>query len=65
MKFYLRNGYRLTGVRARVFGVDYQILEVPTGRDYEAEEIAGIYTELYRSILPEPFFQTQFMVFKK
>ena len=64
MKFYLRNGYRLTGVRARVFGVDYQILEVPTGRDYEAEEIAGIYTELYRSILPEPFFQTQFMVFK-
>lgn len=62
MQFYLRNGYRKTDVTSSVFGVDYRILEVPTGTTHTAEEIQTIYTELYRSILPAIFFRTQFRV---
>lgn len=64
IQFYLRNGYRPTGVRARVFGVDYRILEVPTGREHRTEEIAGIYKELYGSILHDPIFRSQITVWE-
>ncbi len=60
LKFYLRNGYRKTGVVARVYGVDYLILEVPADAEHTAEEIFEIYTDLYRSMHPAWFFQTQF-----
>ena len=60
LHFYLRNGYRQTGVVARVFGVDFLILEIPTGKVYTSEEFCEIYTEIYRSIHPPLVFQAQF-----
>ena len=64
LQFYLRNGCRLAGVRARVFGVDYQILEVPTGREHTREEIAEIYTELYHRVRRDPALRSQFRILK-
>lgn len=62
LRFYLRAGYRETELCSVVFGAEYRILEVPTGREHTAEELREIYTGLYRSILPGPFFRTQFRV---
>ena len=62
LQFYLRGGYRKTELTSVVFGVDYRILEVPAAEEHTAEELRSIYTELYRSTLPEPFFTTQFRV---
>ena len=62
LRFYLRSGYLKTDVTSQVFGVDYQILEVPTGAPHSAEEIRQTYDELYRKILPPFFYQTQFKV---
>ena len=62
MRFYLRSGYRKTELTSKVFGVDYRILEVPTGSEHTAEELRSVYTGLYKIILPEPFFHTQFRV---
>ena len=60
MQFYLRSGYRKTGVTARVFGVDFRLLEVPCGREHTDGEVRAVYTELYRSIFPPLIFRTQF-----
>ena len=60
LAFYLRNGYRSTGLKALVFGVDYCILELPVGRAHTADELRAIYAGIYRSLLPGPFFRTQF-----
>lgn len=65
LQFYLRNGYRKTELTSRVFGVDYRLLEVSTGRSHSAEEIQRIYTDLYRYILPAVFFKTQFEIGEK
>lgn len=62
MRFYLRNGYWKTDLTACVFGVDYRIMEVPTGAPHSTEEIRTVYTALYRNILPALFFRTQFRV---
>ena len=62
LQFYLRSGYRQTELRSCVFGAAYRILEVPTGKEHSAEQLREIYTELYRSVLPELFFRTQFRV---
>ena len=62
LHFYLRNGYRETALTSRVFGVDYRLLEIPTGAPHSTEELRRVYTDLYRSILPPVFFKTQFQV---
>ena len=62
LQFYLRLGYRQTGVTSRVFGVDYLVLEVPTGFTHSTEVVRKTYTDLYRDMLPEFVFRTQFMV---
>lgn len=62
MRFYLRSGYLRTDLTATVFGVDYRILEVPTGTAHTTEAIRALYTELYRGILQGVFFETQFRV---
>lgn len=63
LRFYLRSGYRKTELTSRVFGADYRILEVPTGKTHTTEQLRAVYTELYRNILPGLFFRTQFRVF--
>lgn len=62
LRFYLRSGYRETGLRSEVFGADYRILEIPTGKEHSTEQLRQVYTELYRSILPDFFFRTRFRV---
>ncbi len=62
LRFYIRNGFRLTGVKARVFGVDYLIMEALIGTEHKSEEIAKIYADLYHSILHGPSFKTQFTI---
>ena len=59
LQFYLRNGCRRTGLTSFVFGVDYRILEVPVGRDHTADELRAVYTGIYQSILPAPFFRAE------
>ncbi len=63
LRFYLRGGYLDSGLTAVVFGADYRILEAPTASSpHTAETLRAVYTELYRSMLPERFFRTQFRV---
>ncbi|MBQ9031298.1 MAG: GNAT family N-acetyltransferase [Parasporobacterium sp.] len=58
LRVYLRNGYRETGVTARVFGVDYLLLEVFATGPHPDEEIRGIYSEIYKGMVPAPMYQT-------
>ena len=61
LRFYLRNGYRTTGVKATVFGVDYLLLETNAakpGLSHSKEEIREIYAGLYQSMVPPPMYQT-------
>lgn len=60
--FYLRNGFRMTPVRSVVFGAEFQLLTATKSRRYNAEEIMDIYAALYRSVLPQYFFETCFSV---
>lgn len=62
IRFYARSGYRDTGVRSRVFGVDYRILEIPTGPAHSAAEVRSIYAELYAAILPQRILKEQFLL---
>lgn len=60
--FYTRCSCRLTGVRANVFGADYVIFEYPTKRAHTDDELAAIYEEIYRQMLPArmPLFKKVF-----
>ena len=62
LQFYLRAGYRETGLRSVVFGADYRILEVPTAKTHTTDELREAYTALCRSVLSPAFFRTQFHV---
>ena len=50
--FYERNGLTDTGVSARVYHVEYQILALPVGKPRNSAEIAEIYRALYRAVMP-------------
>lgn len=62
LQFYLRNGCLKTALKSTVFGVPYRILEASNGAPHTAGELSAAYTDIYRSTLPEAFFQTQFSV---
>ena len=62
LQFYLRNGFMETTLKSSVFGVSYRLLEVSNSVPHSARNIRAAYIELYRSILPEEYFQTQFSV---
>ena len=62
LQFYLRSGYLPSELTARVFGVDFRIIEAPAAAEHTAEELRTVYTELYRSMLPAALFLTQFQV---
>ena len=63
LRFYLRSGWLQTGLRSRLFGVDYRILELPTSGAHSTQALRSIYADLYRSILPGLLFRTQLRVF--
>ena len=52
LHFYLKNGLRDTGARARTFGADYRIMEFPEGEAHDSAEAGRIYAGIYRSVLP-------------
>lgn len=56
LAFYSRNGFIDTGVRARVFGVDYRILCLPISEN-PPSAAAEVYAALYRSFLPSTVFR--------
>lgn len=60
--FYLRNGFQMTPVRSVVFGAEFQILTSSKKRVYSAEELMDVYSKLYRSVLPQYFYETCFSV---
>lgn len=62
LQFYLRSGYRRTGVTSCVFGVDYRILEVPTGEWHDDSVITAFYTAVYKKLLPAPFYERKFQI---
>ena len=62
LRFYLTNGYLETSLKSSVFGVPYRILEASDNIPHTTGSIRAAYTDLYRSILPKEFFQTQFSV---
>jgi len=60
LQFYRANGCAEADVRATVFGVPYAVLQLPAGALRPTAEVREIYTALYRRILSEHFFRTQF-----
>lgn len=58
LNFYLRNGYIDTGVRVKLFGVDYIVLEMELNKNHSADEISALYKEHYRNMLPEKLYRT-------
>lgn len=62
LKFYVRNGYRVTDVTSLVFGVNYRLLEIPTVAEHSNEEVAAIYTAFYQNVLPDFIFRRNFQV---
>lgn len=50
--FYERNGYFNTGVKAKLFGVDFWILEMNLGKKHTKDEIKILYKSVYKKVLP-------------
>ena len=51
-RFYLRNGVIDTGLKVKLFGVDYRVLEVDLGYAHSKEETAVLYKKHYKTHLP-------------
>ena len=55
--FYLKNGLVETGVKATVYGVDFDILTLPVRERPSADGVRRMYARLYRAILPPPLYE--------
>jgi len=51
-RFYLRNGVIDTGLRIKLFGVDFRVLEVDLGYAHTKEEAKALYKKHYKALLP-------------
>lgn len=51
--FYLRGGCRDTGLKARIFGVPYDILQYPLAAEHDLAALRTRYDACYRQILTE------------
>lgn len=61
--FYLNAGCVDTEVKVTTFGVDFLLLEYPTGADaHSRTEVAEAYRDLYREILPRRMFERNIKV---
>ena len=60
--FYLRSGFYDTGLRSRVFGVDYCLLDRASGREVPVPGLREIYADMYRSMLPPRLFDANFRI---
>lgn len=57
MNFYLRNGFRLTGVKVILFGVPFLIIETGPNAGHTPDEIRALYRMHYQTILPPESYQ--------
>lgn len=62
LNFYLRNGFRDTNVRAECFSVPFIILELENGAVKSEKEIAEIYRQHYKAMLPKGLFDANVFV---
>ena len=54
--FYLRNHFIDTGVKAEIFGVNYVLLELDSGRKHSEAATRNTSSRLYSSFLPETLY---------
>ena len=57
MNFYLRNGFRLTGVKVVLFGVPFLIIETGPNTGHTPDEIRALYHMHYQTMLPPELYQ--------
>lgn len=62
LRFYLHAGCTDTGVTARVFGVEYRLLELPVSGVHTQDEIREVYMRLYQSFLSAPRYKRNILV---
>ena len=62
LRFYLHAGCADTGVTARVFGVEYRILELPLSGTHTPDAIRRVYMQLYQSFLSTPRYNRNILV---
>lgn len=62
IQFYLRGGYRKTGITSCVMGANYRILEVPTGTWHDDRSIEKYYRDIYKKLLPAPLYRLGFQI---
>lgn len=55
--FYLRAGAHAAAMESRLFGVRYQIYSLPADGLAKDEEIHRDLQELYRTMVPEPYYR--------
>lgn len=60
--FYLRNGYRDTGVKVKLFDVDYIILELILPTKHSEIEIKDIYQAHYKAMLPMDLYERMVII---
>lgn len=56
IRFYEKNGARATGLRARLFGVEYRIMYLPIKKEKGEEELRETLEEIYHTMFPERYF---------
>lgn len=62
LDFYRRNGCRETGLRCRLFGVDYLVLELPAPDAHDQETLRERYAAIYQQMLPKRFLRRHFLL---
>lgn len=60
--FYMRNGFRDTGVTASCFGVAFIIIETGPGLIHTKEEITSLYRKHYKTLLPEKLYNQNIII---
>jgi len=63
IQFYLRNGFSETGITARLFGVQFRILELAGSVKHTKDEIKDIYESLYRYMVPGLMYKMNVKIF--
>lgn len=62
MRFYIRNGFRDTGVTAWTFGVEYRLLELEKNGCRSEESIRELYRSHYKAMVPKPMYEKNIRV---
>ena len=63
LDFYIRDGFINTGIKVKIFGVDYVLVDMVIRDPIPTEEIREMYESLYRAFLSEEEFKEN-VIFK-